>query len=213
MAHSTPRMSADERRAVAVRVAMSEFAKGGYSGTSTEAIARRVGVSQPYLFRLFPNKKALFQAAAELCFRRTTDAFVQAADGLSGEEALEAMGKAYSALIVDRELLLMQMQLYVTAGGTDDEAIVAYVRQGWTDMWDAVRGLSGASEEELERFFSRGMLINVLVSLGVPGDNQCWAAFDEYSKVAATAAAEAASEELVDAPAGAPRSTTRPGSG
>ncbi|MFT2015696.1 TetR/AcrR family transcriptional regulator [Streptomyces sp. 796.1] len=199
MAHSTPRMSADERRAVAVRVAMSEFAKGGYSGTSTEAIARRVGVSQPYLFRLFPNKKALFQAAAELCFQRTTDALVRAAEGLRGGEALEAMGEAYSKLIVDRELLLMQMQLYVTAGGTDDEAIVTYVRQGWMDLWEVVRGLSGASEEELEQFFSRGMLINVLVALGVPGDNQCWATFDEYSKAAATAAAEAAPDGPPDA--------------
>ncbi|MFE6779877.1 TetR/AcrR family transcriptional regulator [Streptomyces sp. NPDC057702] len=192
MAHSTPRMSADERREVAVRVAMSEFAKGGYYGTSTEAIARRVGVSQPYLFRLFPNKRALFQAAAELCFTRTTDVFVQAAEGLRGEEALEAMGKAYSELIVDRELLLMQMQLYVTVGGTDDEAIVTYVRQAWTEMWEAVRTLTGASNEELDQFFSRGMLINVLVAMGVPGNNECWAAFDEYSKIAATQAAEAA---------------------
>ncbi|MEU3959069.1 helix-turn-helix domain-containing protein [Streptomyces buecherae] len=207
MAHSTPRMSADERRRVAVRVAMSEFAKGGYYGTSTEAIARRVGVSQPYLFRLFPNKRALFKAAAELCFTRTTETFVRVADGLYGEEALEAMGKAYSELIVDRELLLMQMQLYVTAGGTDDEDVVAYVREGWTGMWETVRELSGASSEELDAFFSRGMLINVLVALGVPGDNQCWAAFDEYSKAAATqAVARGAAGDLPDgaAQAGSP---------
>jgi len=56
------RMSAEERRESVVRAAMSEFAHGGYHGTSTEAIARRVGVSQPYLFRLFPNKQAIFLA-------------------------------------------------------------------------------------------------------------------------------------------------------
>ncbi len=199
-------MSADERRRVAVRVAMSEFAKGGYYGTSTEGIARRVGVSQPYLFRLFPNKRALFKAAAELCFTRTTETFVRVADGLYGEEALR---KAYSELIVDRELLLMQMQLYVTAGGSDDDDVVAYVRQGWTGMWETVRELSGASSEELDELFSRGMLINVLVALGVPGDNQCWAAFDEYSKAAATqAVARGAADGLPDDYAGTPVAVT-----
>ncbi|MBB5938123.1 TetR/AcrR family transcriptional regulator [Streptomyces zagrosensis] len=200
MAHSTPRMSADERRSLAVRAAMSEFSKGGYHGTSTEVIARRVGVSQPYLFRLFPNKKALFQAAAAHCFARTTETFVRAADGLHGEAALEAMGGAYSALIVDRELLLMQMQLYVTAGGVDDEELLAYVRQGWQEVWETVRVLSGASGEELEQFFSRGLLINVLVTLGIPGDDRCWATFDEYSKKAATRTAS----EVVGGPPGSP---------
>ena len=59
------RMSAAERRESVIRAAMSEFARGGYSGTSTEVIANRVGVSQPYLFRLFPGKKAIFLAAVE----------------------------------------------------------------------------------------------------------------------------------------------------
>ncbi|MFD5148334.1 helix-turn-helix domain-containing protein, partial [Streptomyces sp. NPDC058401] len=58
------RLSADERRETVLRAAIAEFATGGYHGTSTETIARRVGVSQPYLFRLFPTKRALFQAAA-----------------------------------------------------------------------------------------------------------------------------------------------------
>ena len=58
-------MSAEERRESVIRAAMSEFAHSGYNGTSTEAIARRVGVSQPYLFRLFPNKQAIFVAVLE----------------------------------------------------------------------------------------------------------------------------------------------------
>ena len=41
---------------------MRHFAIGGYNGTSTEAIAREAGISQPYLFRLFRTKKELFIA-------------------------------------------------------------------------------------------------------------------------------------------------------
>ena len=50
---------------------MTEFAKTGYAGTSTEAIASRSGVSQPYLFQLFGTKKDLFIAAVRHGFGRT----------------------------------------------------------------------------------------------------------------------------------------------
>lgn len=77
-------MSAEDRRESAVRAAVTEFARSGYNGTSTEAIARRVGVSQPYLFRLFPNKQELFLAASERCLDDTRAMFLRAAEGLEG---------------------------------------------------------------------------------------------------------------------------------
>jgi AcrR family transcriptional regulator len=40
-----------------LNAAIVEFARAGYAGTSTEAIATRAGISQPYLFRLFGTKK------------------------------------------------------------------------------------------------------------------------------------------------------------
>src|SRR5215467_12230147 len=94
----TSRMSAEERRELVLDAAMIEFGIAGYVGTSTEAIARRVGVSQPYLFRLFPSKKALFLAASERCFPQVARLFEESAKGLTGEEALLAMGAAYSGL-------------------------------------------------------------------------------------------------------------------
>ncbi|MGW2974847.1 TetR family transcriptional regulator, partial [Streptomyces mirabilis] len=108
------RMSADERRRSVIRAAVSEFARGGYDGTSTEAIARRAGVSQPYLFRLFAGKRALFLAAARCCLADTARLFTEATEGLAGEEALRAMANAYTRVIVkEPERLLMQMQVYV----------------------------------------------------------------------------------------------------
>lgn len=76
-----PRMSAEERRESVIRAATAEFARGGYHGTSTEVIAKRVGVSQPYLFRLFPGKKAIFLAVAERCLEDTVRTFEEAAGG------------------------------------------------------------------------------------------------------------------------------------
>jgi len=56
------RLPVEERRAEVVEAAIKAFAVGGYAGTSTEEIARLAGVSQPYLFRLFGSKQALFLA-------------------------------------------------------------------------------------------------------------------------------------------------------
>jgi AcrR family transcriptional regulator len=67
---ATERKSADVRREEILEAAMKEFAYGGLHGTSTEKIAARAGISQPYLFRLFGTKKELFIASSRRCFAR-----------------------------------------------------------------------------------------------------------------------------------------------
>ena len=57
-----PVRSAEDRREEIVGIAFRHFGEGGYHGTSTEAIAREAGISQPYLFRLFRTKRELFLA-------------------------------------------------------------------------------------------------------------------------------------------------------
>src|SRR3954469_17487960 len=99
MASTGVRQTADERRESVLRAALPEFAAGGLTGTSTEAIARRAGISQPYLFRLYPTKKALFLAAVSRGFQRVGQTFEAAADGQTGDDALLAMGAAYVDLL------------------------------------------------------------------------------------------------------------------
>lgn len=113
-------MSAEERRESVIRAAITEFARGGYNATSTEAIAKRVGVSQPYLFRLFPSKQAMFLAASDCCLADTRKIFAEAGEGLEGQEALLAMAAAYQRLIVDDpDKLLMQMQMYAAVAAAE----------------------------------------------------------------------------------------------
>ena len=177
-------MSAEERRESVVRAAYAEFARTGYHGTSTEVIARRAGVSQPYLFRLFPGKQALFRAAAERCFDVTLATFEQVTEGLSGQDAEEAMGEGYVNLILDRDVLLMQMQLYVTAASAENPELAEFIRRRWIGLWDFVRARTGGTDEELADFFGTGMLINTLVSLGIPADDRCWNGLGDDCKIA-----------------------------
>ncbi|UFR02902.1 TetR/AcrR family transcriptional regulator [Streptomyces sp. Go40/10] len=173
-----PRMSAEERRESVIRAATAEFARGGYHGTSTEAIAKRVGVSQPYLFRLFPGKKAIFLAAAERCVEDTIRTFAEASEGLRGEEALHAMANAYTKVIAERpERLLMQMQMYVAVAAAEEEGDREFgesVRAGWMRLWDTVHLPLGADVDETTTFMAHGMLINCLVAMGFPPGHRVW---------------------------------------
>ena len=174
--HPTTRLTADERRAEIIRAALTEFAAGGFAGTSTEAIAKRVGVSQPYLFQLFGTKRDLFIATVRHGFERTRLVFVDAARNGRAEEGpacnvLGRMGHAYMDLLEDRDLLRVQLQAYAACG--DDDVRTA-VREEFTRLHRTVRDESGASPEELHHFFAEGMLLNVGAALELGGHGQEW---------------------------------------
>jgi AcrR family transcriptional regulator len=164
-------MTADERRELVLEAALSEFAASGLHGTSTEDVARRAGISQPYLFRLFPTKKALFLALVARCFGRVEGAFKAAAEDLTGEDALEAMGNAYESLLEDRTLLLLQMQAYAAC---DDPEIRSATRAGYKKLWTLVELLTGLPFERVVEFFAMGMLMNVAAAMDLPAVDERW---------------------------------------
>src|SRR5436190_17550166 len=129
---TTIRKTQAERREEILEAAVWEFAEHGYHGGSTEGIARRAGISQPYVFRLFGTKQELFKAVVVRCFRDTLDLFQRAAEGKRGQEALTAMGDAYVAqLLADRTRLKLQMQAYAAS---EEMEISEVVRQGFGDL-------------------------------------------------------------------------------
>lgn len=158
------RMSADERRRAILQAAIVEFARTGFAGTSTEQIAKRAGISQPYLFRLFGTKKALFLATVGLAFDYLQEKFLKAAENLVGEEAIAAMGMAYLDYLENTDLLLLQLHAYAAAGDPDIRVEVA---KRYEALADLVLERTGVSEIELGRFFSVGMLLNVSAALGL----------------------------------------------
>jgi AcrR family transcriptional regulator len=166
------RLSAAERKDDVLEAAMIEFAERGLEGTSTEDIARRAGISQPYLFRLFGTKKELFIATVSRCFRETLELFQRAAEGKRGEEALQAIGRAYmEQLETNRTWLRAQQQAYAAS---DDPEIRAVVRAGYGDLVAYVRRVSDADWPTIWQFFATGMLLNVLSSMHVNDDPEPW---------------------------------------
>jgi AcrR family transcriptional regulator len=159
------RRSAEDRREEIVGIAFRHFAEGGYHGTSTEAIAREGGISQPYLFRLFRTKRELFLACVERCYAGVAKVFEEAVQGETPEERIASMGKAYSErLLPDRHALRFQMQAYAVAS---DPRFQEAVRTGYGELVRKVAGLAGVSLEETWDFFAYGMLLNLVAALGL----------------------------------------------
>jgi AcrR family transcriptional regulator len=171
MTETRQRMSAAERRELVLDAAIAEFAARGLAGTSTEDVARRAGISQPYLFRLFPTKKALFLELVERCFRRVRDTFITAAGDSTGDEALEAMADAYERLLEDRTLLRLQMQAYAAC---EDPEIRAATRDGFKKLWELVERLTGLPFQRVVDFFAVGMLMNVAAAMDLPAVDERW---------------------------------------
>jgi AcrR family transcriptional regulator len=159
------RKSQGERREEILDAALAEFAEHGYHGASTEGIAARAGISQPYVFRLFGTKKELFMAVVARCFRETLELFQRAAEGKRGRDALDAMGTAYvDRMLGDRSRLQLQMQAYAAC---EDEDIRRDVRQGYGDLVAYVERVTDLDQKAVASFFARGMLLNVFASMGL----------------------------------------------
>jgi AcrR family transcriptional regulator len=168
--------TAQERRETVLRTAIGTFASRGYFGTSTTEVAKRAGISQAYVYRLFPSKESLFVAVVEHCFVQVRGCLEQAvaeAPGSSPEAVLDAMGDAYARLIADNDLLLVQ--LHAQAAAISESAVREAVRHGYARVLEYVRGASGAGEEQVREFFARGMLCHLIVSIGAEEVDAPWA--------------------------------------
>jgi AcrR family transcriptional regulator len=151
---------------------MEEFGEHGLHGTSTDTIAEKAGVSQPYLFRLFGTKKELYLGVVRRCMSETLQLFQEAAAGKSGEEALDAIGQAYYGLLKDRTRLQAQMQAYADCG---DEDVREAVRAGYGELVGFVERVAGADPKRVRDFFAFGMLLNVFASMDLLDQKAPWA--------------------------------------
>jgi AcrR family transcriptional regulator len=159
-------MTAGERGAQVLTAAIAAFAESGYAATRTDEIARRAGVSQPYVIRLFGSKQRLFLAAVAQVCDRIEEVFTDAAAGAGTGTALDALSEAYEQILVERTLLQVLLHAFAAAG---DPEIGPVVRDRYGRIYRLIRELTGAPVADTWRFLSTGMLLTVLAALRVTG--------------------------------------------
>jgi AcrR family transcriptional regulator len=126
-------------------------------------MAESVGVSQPYVYRLFGTKKDLFLAAAGHVRRRVLGAFQEGAEA-GQDEALEAMGQSYNLQFFRREEMMLLLQGF--AASEDPEVKEAMV-SGFAEIWRFVQEATGSSDEEVWNFMAAGMMLTVDAAIGL----------------------------------------------
>ena len=161
-------MSADERREQILTAAVRAFAHQGFHGTTTDAVAREAGVSQPYVVRMFGTKLELFLEVFTQACERIRVAFADVLDAApfdpDREEDWDRLGLAYADLLQDRDMLQVMMHGF-SAGSVDEIAAVG--RRGMDRIYATVTS-TGCSPEQARDFIAHGMLINVMLALRAP---------------------------------------------
>ena len=160
-------MSGEQRRDDVLAAATRCFARTGFAGTSTDAVAKEAGVSQPYVVRIFGTKQALFLEAFERAGRAVLEAFTKVVeDGFDPavEEDRARLGAAYTDLLADRELMLVLLHGFAAG---DNEEIGARARERMGEIAALLRG-TGMAGEEVRDFIAQGMLLTILMAMRAP---------------------------------------------
>jgi AcrR family transcriptional regulator len=167
-------MSAEARREQVLAAATRAFARAGYAGTTTDAVAREAGVSQPYVVRMFGSKHELFLAVFSRAANRIRDAFRDVLDarGVAGSPPFDPendtdwgeLGAAYTRLLADRNFLLVMMHGFAAG---DDDAIGARARECMGEIYEVLRS-TGCTSEKATGFIAHGMLLNVMLGMRAP---------------------------------------------
>ena len=163
----------DERRQHVVDAAVSCFARRGFYGTTTNEIAERAGISQPYLYRLFANKQAIFAAAVTHVGGLLTETLTAAKTANNTMSPPQALRAAYSTLITDGDVLRFLMHANCA---TDEPVIRDAVRTCYAQQVTIVRELLDGDDEAVRQWFAAGMLDNVITMLGLADVAEPWAA-------------------------------------
>jgi AcrR family transcriptional regulator len=110
----------EETRQIIYEAARHQFAETGYAATSMETVARRAGVSTKTLYRLVPNKAALFEGMVSDRLDRFLSAVnLQAIDHAEIDEALYEALLACADLALDKEVIAIQRMVLQESGKAD----------------------------------------------------------------------------------------------
>ena len=164
----------EDRRPELLDAALVEFSRKGLYGTPTTAIAARAGISQAYLFRLYPTKEDLYIACLAEAYGRVREEFERVGKPHRGdaEAAMEAMGEAYDRMLEDGTMLVNQLHSYAAC---QEPAVREAVQENFGAIVETVREISGAPDEEVQAFIAHGMLMNVIGAIGVADSRAPWA--------------------------------------
>jgi AcrR family transcriptional regulator len=117
----------DETRQIIFEAARHAFAANGYAATGMETVARGAGVSTKTLYRLIPNKTALFDGmVTDRLDRALANVDLKAIDHDDIEYALYAVLMVCAEVMLDEEVVTLQRMVLQEGGSSSDIAGMFY---------------------------------------------------------------------------------------
>ncbi len=117
----------DETRRLIFEAARHEFADSGYAATSIETVARRAGVSTKTLYRLIPNKPALFEGmVSDRLDRLRANVKLDSGEHDDVEAALRDALMVCAELALDEDVVALHRMVMQEAGKFSDVAGTFY---------------------------------------------------------------------------------------
>jgi AcrR family transcriptional regulator len=181
------RSTAARRRADAVASAMRIFAERGLTTGAIQQVADDIGVTQPYVFRLFGSKQALFLACLDELESRLRSTFRDAA-AAHPADPLPAVRASFRTLIADG--VVTGLWLQACAAARTDQAVAARCRALIGTTLDEAGRLAGATSDELDSALATGALVVMLQALDVDLTRGSRAAVDSLRAPPAAAGGE-----------------------
>jgi AcrR family transcriptional regulator len=164
-----------------LRAAALEFARHGYTGTSSESISRRAGMSKATFYEHFDNKEDCMLALFDLAVSVVQDAMAQAAAGASSDahERIKAGTRAFLTSLSEHPEFAQTLLVEIIGAGPRAAQHRDRILQAFADVLEAEnaaaarRGLIGRFESPLDTFAVVGAITELVsrqVRLGVPED-------------------------------------------
>ena len=163
-----PQLRSDEKtRAIIFDAARKEFATSGFAGANMEAVARRAGVSTKTLYRLVPNKAALFEAmVTDRLDRFVLTVRLRACEGSDIDVALREALLACAELVLNGDVIALNRMVLAESDKFPEIAQTFYAKAmrrtvATLAKWlraEKERGLIALEDAEL----AAGMLLGML---------------------------------------------------
>lgn len=129
-----------------------------------QEIADDIGVSQPYLYRLFGTKRALFLACLDELESRICGSFLEA-PGVPASAPLDVLGARFRSVVADG--VLGGMWIQATAAAQYDPEVADRLRRVLTTVVRAVSATGEYTDADVGEFAAHGALVMFLQPLGV----------------------------------------------
>lgn len=165
--------TSQERRSDVEAAAVEAFAARGFYGTTTSEVAAAAGISQAYLYKIYPDKTAVFVAALDHGSERLAGMLRQSLREHPEPEQLDAALRSAARRIAEAGALT-RLLLHASVAAAEPR-ITEAVHRCYAKQYEVLRSHRGATDAAARRYMADSTLANVMRAASADSSDAAWA--------------------------------------